>query len=1582
MLNENGEIQSIPILNSGQGYDPARPPVIRIVDTGESSHEFPIIQAKVRPVIKTFATGADLLPRETGGSPDRPAKFVVQAVDTDGSILSLKVIDRGVYKEFPADLTTGIPLEYDAITVGDRQETGNLGDSRLTSGLGQFDPITGDPLPSPGGYDPTAGKYGALTGHSPYGTGAKVFLTAREIPDCSEKADVRTRLGLPDIVYDTPVIEYLAAALNKALQDAGFDPIDIRFTVSPVNEDIDELVLEAPAYDGIEIDELTPGFLDKLGIPAGDYNPDMTQPTAVNGTPINDRNLDSDPGFKSVVDGTPTDTGRVFTPGAPGTSGIPGVDGSTGIPGSSNTDETGTDLPEEVLVIYGIDNGGFRSDGSSILGNATVKYVSDLYQYELRSLDGNFISSTIDARDCRVLYLESQRYHKEEDIAVASSAFPEANIAATKDGFNKIWIDNDGTGKWKYYDNVTNTVREQIPLVDPKYIKNTIVYDSTTGEKDFDYDMWDPFKGVFPAFVDAEITYFGEYDPVVYTSRRAVFGPDQVGQVWWNTSTIRYNWYEQGTNKERWLNWGSAFPGSGITLYEWVESKTPPNSYTGTGVPKNASEFIVERAIDSSTGAYIPYYYFWVQNAQTVSTQAARKAGRKFSTFDLAKYLADPNGQGLNTVSFISAGAQKSKNIASFIMSNLTKTLREDEQNIQINLSRNLNPIGLKHSAWKLLRENDNNSDIPDDLSLKLIDSITEVDSSGNIVPASNLSEVEKYGIQFRPRQTMFKKPKEARRVLHYIVNELLADTKLNTLKPNWQAAMPSSNYLETINWYAVDRIDGETNKKIRFDNTYKAAFTVSSVRELNSLGNSIADGTVVMVRASQTDRYQLWRWCCRRVGFYQIAIQNETVKLKDTVYTDTINETMQIELRAFLQILKENIFAGTAHYNQVFFELLKYAFGEQQELDWAFKTSYVYVEKEEEDLVQRVGYKPDNFDSVIEYLNEVKPYTAKVREYKDGKRAPLEYITDQMVSDYDLPPYADSETASIRPLDANFAPDVEILSTNSDYTKWYSEISDHGNISNAIANVSPVRTGTISLVFDRVDWRLLEADFNAAAKSYSVSIADNIANINSSNVATVSDMSTNSFTASARIFKFDSEVREMFNTEIDSKFGIGASSNTSIVNSSAQMQIAVASGALNKTLFMVKEKVGGTWQGEEFDANVFTQTVNGQDTLALQSVYGYDTAPFDYTDGFGQNWDSMINVQNFEGIFNGNSTYREAGITYDGLDGWSFNHLLYGEERPEELVYLSPLENLVMHVRTEPAAFDANGAVVDTISVGPYTADSITTSDANNIVTVTNNLAAPLLDNGDMVVLTDEANTILSNSFSVSNVTSTTFTIELSGVDSSVINAAGNVQITSGVDAVAVEYIVHQDLFGNTEYLRILTDGSTSTTTARVINAWDTEIDVVDASVLPQPKPGVPGAVWLDHSERIEYNQISGNKLKGVTRGTRGTTIPNGPVYTYSGNVAVQGNTYLAHPSGVSVVGAGNKDIFNKPENQGGSAGFEFRDPDTANWLADDGLQQSLTDITNRSTAVTISAFLHGDLVFSIGWDSIAWDSIGWDSI
>ena len=77
-----------------------------------------------------------------------------------------------------------------------------------------------------------------------------------------------------------------------------------------------------------------------------------------------------------------------------------------------------------------------------------------------------------------------------------------------------------------------------------------------------------------------------------------------------------------------------------------------------------------------------------------------------------------------------------------------------------------------------------------------------------------------------------------------------------------------------------------------------------------------------------------------------------------------------------------------------------------------------------------------DNFESVIEYLNEAKTYTAKVREYKDGKR-PKEYISDQMLSDFDVSTFADSDIGEVRTLDFSMSP-TETLCYKLEYTKAY----------------------------------------------------------------------------------------------------------------------------------------------------------------------------------------------------------------------------------------------------------------------------------------------------------------------------------------------------------------------------------------------------------------------------------------------------------------------------------------------------------------------------------------------------------------
>jgi hypothetical protein len=1361
-------------------------------------------------------------PKEGGGlefvegfrsfaGPLRVAKFVVTSVDDDGGITSLRVLDRGLYKVFPADLTYGIPLEYDFEYVGNTNPPNNaLGVAdpnrdNLQYGPGhpeydagvfvngrhpdfhiypefKFDPIANNFTTyngTPGGYDPltyvevngkrlnkvykidldplspTYGEY-VLPLQVGGGTGARVFLTAEEVPDCSEAGRAKETLGLPNEVSQIDVPQALADALNGALVGAGYRPEDIRAEVIPVGPSVGQVKIVSN-YPGFNIGTNTPGFPEKFGLETGDYNNGMLCIKATLSTPnlsLSDVEQQVNQLYNNSAFGLLSNESiQQFLP-----------------PATAQSNRLIT--PPTVLSLFCVDN--IVSDPNSPLFSDQITYVNELYRYDIQNIFGSPVTLQGAAKQQTNVYaFESRRYDTFDQY--------QGLLAVPEEPIGNVWVDsyvnhdsanismpNFISGGWAYLENDVPQ-RWQTALVDTAFINNAIIYDRETGHKEFDLEFWDPFKGVLPGFVRNELHFINDVDPVNYNNARTNFGSNNVGKVWWDTSTLRYMWYEQGSNRERWKNWGRTFPGSSITVCEWVESRALPQNWNGNGTPRWADRYITERRQDPSTGQYVNYYYYWVQNRSKLDDRVKQLLGRKFDSLTLARYIANPIGYGLNLISFVSD--------QSFVLSNIAERLREDENIIQINLSRNLNPDGLKHTAWKLMREGDNNSVVPEHLSNKLIDSLCGENGIGQPVPDPMLSVVEKYGIAFRPRQTMFRDIKAARRVMATVINEILADTQLQTNYPNWKDALPSQlTYFETVSWYAVDRVDKATNSKIRYDSSYKPVFNVNSVAELQTL-NNLPDGSVIQVKPNARSRAQLWLYTSGTDSFKQIAVADETVRIKNSVFVDDTNAVMANELRLFLNTLKNVVFVNTANWNKLFFALLKNAYMEQQQLSWAFKTSYVYVEKEEQDLVKITGFKPDNFDKVIEYMNEVKPFTAKIREYKDGKTAPIETIGATTISDFDKPPYADRVNGVIRVLDDFDSDDANIMANDPTYQNYQS-------ITNK--TLDPFRKGHMSLTFDRTNWRLTQFGYNASTTSFELSIARNMANINSMTAAQVSSNTT--MRAVDRIFKFDPSVRLNFAIEVSAHYGdITAGSNPNIINNTTMLYDVIQSGNLSVTQQLIKEKVGGGWRGETVDAALFTRFVEGLDsTDDYITHFGWDTDLWD-TVAF----DRDVQVVNYEGIFNeftqGNITLRKNNETYEGFDGVTFKRVLYGEERPEELVMLSPLESLIIDVYTSPFA------------------------------------------NGD------------ANTTPVSPT------------------------------AVDVKYRMHQNLFGETEYLRIL--DNKQTTVASEVFTHSTEITVTDATVLRVPKLGDPGVIWIG-SERVIYHRVDGNVLGDLIRGTAGTTV------------------------------------------------------------------------------------------------------------
>ena len=131
-------------------------------------------------------------------------------------------------------------------------------------------------------------------------------------------------------------------------------------------------------------------------------------------------------------------------------------------------------------------------------------------------------------------------------------------------------------------------------------------------------------------------------------------------------------------------------------------------------------------------------------------------------------------------------------------------------------------------------------------------------------------------------------------------------------------------------------------------------------------------------------------------------------------------------------------------------------------------------------------------------------------------------------------------------------------------------------------------------------------------------------------------------------------------------------------------MTSMVADGNLTKALNLVKSKVSADFQGEELDANVFTDVVPGTHPSTFYTeARGFDTYGWD--DGL---FDREVEVDNFVGIFSedasGNVNYRVNNETIYGFDATTFLKHRYGPDRPEELAVVQPLETLTIDVYTK----------------------------------------------------------------------------------------------------------------------------------------------------------------------------------------------------------------------------------------------------------------------------------------------------------
>jgi hypothetical protein len=296
---------------------------------------------------------------------------------------------------------------------------------------------------------------------------------------------------------------------------------------------------------------------------------------------------------------------------------------------------------------------------------------------------------------------------------------------------------------------VWQVIYSQRPMVDVNLINSVYSYDKLLNNTQTYFDYIDPLQGKILGVARRNIDYIGAVDPASYNTGSVhnigtSWGPFYEGKIWWDTNSVRFIDANQDNIDYASRRWGQVFPGSTIDIYQWTASPVPPANYTGAGTPFSATSYTVYSSVDNQ-GLLVTTYYFWVQGINTVATSY----GKTLSTTAIASYILSPTSSGLPYIAALSANSIAIYNADSLLSAN--DTILHVEYDRQA-----LGGNSEVHTEYEFIADGKAGAFLNDNLYRKLLDSFCGTTVTGSAVPDPLLSPGMQYGVQFRPRQSMF----------------------------------------------------------------------------------------------------------------------------------------------------------------------------------------------------------------------------------------------------------------------------------------------------------------------------------------------------------------------------------------------------------------------------------------------------------------------------------------------------------------------------------------------------------------------------------------------------------------------------------------------------------------------------------------------------------------------------------------------------------------------------------------------------------------------------------------------------------
>ena len=406
----------------------------------------------------------------------------------------------------------------------------------------------------------------------------------------------------------------------------------------------------------------------------------------------------------------------------------------------------------------------------------------------------------------------------------------------------------------------------QQPVVDIRLLSSVYMYDRISSAKSQFFDFFDPLQGKVLGAAQENIDYISAVDPASYNvgpvnNRGDTWATTHLGEVWWDISTVRFIDPNQDNPTYASRRWGQVFPGSRVDVYQWISSSVPPANYAGVGTPYSTVSYVVSTRLNQS-GTFVTEYYFWVRGI----TETASQLNKTLSVATVASYIQEPRASGISYIAPINSSTIAIYNALEYIIASDTIISVEFDQ---ILTEANV------HTEYELIAQGQADSFLSDNLYRKLQDSFCGVDTFGNKVPDPNLNYAQRYGVQFRPRQSMFVDRflalknyiRRANDVFAlYPITEIRSFVLLNSAEPEPSATSGEWNLrvanLEILGFQDIYAVPLGYKYLVATNSLNRGLWTINEVQATNDP----AVREIVLTRVQNYDTRQYWSY----VNWYQ----------------------------------------------------------------------------------------------------------------------------------------------------------------------------------------------------------------------------------------------------------------------------------------------------------------------------------------------------------------------------------------------------------------------------------------------------------------------------------------------------------------------------------------------------------------------------------------------------------------------------------------------------------------------------------------------------------------------------------------